>query len=170
MPYRRRYRRYRSIGYSRSIKPVKYSNETYNFASTLTLAPNQNIKLAFVPSTTIQGVRKLKNFTLSFNSDIDTPLLFALVYVPEGTTPQDISFGTPDQQGNLIPATLYEPNQNVIMSGTLGGPNYAVGRYKSRLARNLNSGDQIFLIVRSVDLTNSVTGNLVMALNYAIAF
>lgn len=167
MPYRRRYRR--SYRLTRAIKPVKYSNETYTFASSVTLAPNTTYPAAFIPSTNIQGTRKLKNFTLSFNTTIDTPLLFAIVYVPEGTQPSDLNFGG-IAEGDLVPSTLYEPNQNVIMSGTLGGPNYSVGRYKSRLARNLNSGDQIFLVIRSVDNTNSVTGDLTVLLNFAIAF
>ena len=167
MPYRRRYRR--SYRLTRAIKPVKYSNETYTFAASITLAPNTTYPAAFIPSTNIQGTRKLKNFTLSFNTTIDTPLLFAIVYVPEGTQPSDLNFGG-ISEGDLIPSTLYEPNQNVIMSGTLGGPNYSVGRYKSRLARNLNSGDQIFLVIRSVDNSNSVTGDLTVLLNFAIAF
>lgn len=168
MPYRRRYRR--SYKLTRAIKPVKYSNETFVFASGLGIAPQSTYSAAFVPSTNIQGTRKLKNFTLTFNTNFDTPLLFAIVYVPEGTEASDLGFGTLEGS-DLVPRTLYEPNQNVIMSGTIGGPNYSVGRYKSRLARNLNSGDQIMLVLRSTQNTGDpINGDLVVLLNFAIAF
>lgn len=167
MPYRRRYRRAYRI--SRPLKSIKYSNETFTFADELSFAPLKTYAAAFVPATTIQGTRKLKNFTLSFNTNLQVPVLFALVYVPEGTQPSDISYGGLVQT-DLVPSTLYEPNQNVIMSGTIGGPNYSVGRYKSRLARNLNSGDQIFIVLRSIDESNTVTGSVIVLLNFAIAF
>ena len=168
----RRYRRYRRYPISRSIKPVKYSNETFSFANALTLAAGETYSVEFVKSTTIAGIRKLKNFTLSFNTDLEFPAFFAIVYVPEGTEPLSLNFGSTISDTVLTPSSLYEPNQNVIMSGTIGGPNFAVGRYSTRLARNLNSGDRICLVVRTTKSGESAsdTGNVAMSLNYAIAF
>lgn len=166
----RRYRRYRRYPLSRPIKSVKYSNETFSFANSLTLAAGDTYHVEFVPATTVAGIRKLKNFTLSFNTSLAIPAFFAIVYVPEGTEPLSLNFGSTISTTTLTPASLYEPNQNVILSGTIGGPNFSVGRYSSRLARNLNSGDRICLVFRTTKSTGTDTGDIAMSLNYAIAF
>lgn len=166
----RRYRRYRRYPISRSVKSVKYSNETFSFANTLTLTSGETYHCVFVPATTVAGIRKLKNFTLSFNTSLASPAFFAIVYVPEGTEPLSLNFGSTSSSTTLTPASLYEPNQNVIMSGTIGGPNFSVGRYSTRLARNLNSGDRICIVFRTTKSSDSDTGDIAMSLNYAIAF
>lgn len=172
-------RRYRRSGrYVRRLKTVKYSNETFNatFASSGTAATANTVLITQIDN---QGTRKVKNFELSFstgtsiynNSEVSVPnqapTLWALVYVPQGNMPQNISIGT------STASTLYEPNQNVIMSGILPpGKTTLPIRYKSRLARNLNSGDYIALVTRdaTAGLTNPGVRSITASLNYAISF
>lgn len=177
-------RRYtRSGKYTRRVKTVKYSNETYNFTDALTVNSPSTKTVAW--STVIsaidqQGVRKCKNFELtltggpfySTTSDQPTeavPLFWALVYVPQGTQPSEINIGSYE-----APASLYEPNQNVIMSGVWPGDLTAPYVKRTRLARNLNSGDSIAFVVAvpsfKSDDSIKYDKNIAMTLNYAISF
>lgn len=165
MPRRRRYYR-RSYGLVK-----KYSNETYGFLNTLSNpASTQQYWTAFVPSATTLGTRKCKNFTLSIIcGNANLLYQFALVYVPEGTNPQALRLGTEAESQILQSTSIYEPNQNVILSGFGGGPDGTSVRIRSRLARNLNSGDALCLIIRPlVTLTADV--NFAGQLNYAVTF
>lgn len=153
----RRYRRYRP---RRALKTARYSNETVPMTQGVLLTSQtaenvitdyfnneNNIAVEVVGATTAQGMRKVKNFTLNMvivgstasgiyavQNNFLAPVYWALVYVPQG---QDVSDVTP---GGV---SLYEPNQNVIMSGILQ-PNDNVITKRTRLARNLNSGDKIY--------------------------
>ena len=140
---------------TRSVKAVKYSNETYtqSVASNSGLLGdwNNSIPLNLVPATQTAGMRKAKNFTLSMQyTPFDAPVAFALVYVPEGQEPQPINRAA-WSTSETAPTSLYEPNQNVILQGLL--PTTCNGRleFRTRLARNLNSGDTIYLVLRSID-------------------
>lgn len=172
-------RRYRRSGrYTRRLKTVKYSNETFNAVidSSGTNATSNTVLITQIDN---QGTRKVKNFELSFSTgpsiynsnpvaDANSaPTIWALVYVPQGNVPQNISIGT------STASTLYEPNQNVIMSGILPpGKTSQPIRYKSRLARNLNSGDYIALVTRdaTAGLNNPGNRKIAASLNYAISF
>lgn len=172
-------RRYtRSGRYTRRVKTVKYSNETYNYAGLYTVANaavKNNWSETLISAIDTQGVRKCKNFELSltgtpFENDQGTvahaPMFFALVYVPQGTDPSVINIGNPDAC-----ASLYEPNQNVIMSGVWPSDLTAPFVKKTRLARNLNSGDRIVLCLSSPQFgEGSYSKNLAVTLNYAISF
>ena len=62
-----------------------------------------------------------------------------------------------------------EPNQNVIMQGLLPLTSNSRQEFRTRLARNLNSGDTIFLCLRPViDITN--IPDLTAQLNFAICY
>ena len=146
----RRYVKRRTFG-----KRNKYSVEQTCFSLTLPTieGAGDNLQsqnsIAIVPPTDVQGMRKVKNFTISFASvdhqtggSEDRSFYYALVYVPQGY-----------QTGVLFsPAynnarTLYSANQYVIASGIIdlsAGPQ----RVFSRLSRNLNSGDNIYLILK----------------------
>ena len=98
-----------------------------------------------VPSTAIQGMRKVKHLTISVAGDESSSSMtppsssyWALVYVPQGTQPNTM---------NLTGTTgMYEPNQFVMNCGVFdfsAGPT----RIRSPLSRNLNSGDSIVLIM-----------------------
>lgn len=107
---------------------------------------------------TIQGTRKVKNFSVTFLGDIQRPTLFALVYKPEGV---DIKALTP---GN---GSIYEPNQNVLMTGIFekGQQN----KWFTRLGRNLNSGDSIVLLI-AVYSDDAIQYNWGAQITYAISF
>lgn len=161
--------------YSRRIKTVKYSNETTNASGDFTIVDgNQHLFLPLIAPSNVQGTRKCKNFELSLcgstwtgeNVPDGVPISWALVYVPEGTQPGDI------RQGALgTPASLYEPAQNVIMSGIWPGNLTSNYKVKTRLARNLNSGDSVYLILRaSINQPDGAQKSVVVNLNYAIAY
>ena len=137
------------------MKAVKYSNETFtqSVAQSAGLVAdwNNSIALNLVPATQSAGMRKAKNFSLSMQyTPFDAPVAFALVYVPEGQEPQSINRAA-WSTSETAPTSLYEPNQNVILQGLL--PTECNGRleFRTRLARNLNSGDTIYLVLRSID-------------------
>ena len=169
----------------KAYKRISYSNETTSFNTTTVITagatPNfpsfgegaSNMGLVLVAPVTNQGKRKCKNFTLSISTKGNSvPLVGVLVYVPEGTNPSTLLIGNASQSG----ASLYEPNQNVIMQFVLNpvGTTFAgsdVQRFYSRLARNLDSGDRICLIlVPAVAANDSQDINVTGTLNYAISY
>lgn len=172
-------RRYRRTGrYTRRLKTVKYSNETRAFNFEYTFDGNQKA-VSIITVNSEQGMRKAKNFTLNIGannlniggavSSEHVPIAFALVYVPQGTTPSVIAFGT-ESQGVISTTSLYEPNQNVILSGMIM-PGDTSRTFYSRLARNLNSGDAIGLCIRSpINGGATAKSQVVCSLNYAISF
>jgi len=96
-----------------------------------------------VAPVAVQGMRKVKNLTVSLsnNNPSDVPCFWwAVVYVPAGTTPSPLTV-----TGGST--SLYEPNQFVMECGYFD-PNAGPLRVHTRLARNLNSGDGIALILR----------------------
>lgn len=170
--------RTRSRRRARGLKTVRYSNETTSIATPLP-ASQAGKSLVFanlVKGIDQQGIRKVKNFTLRVTHGCPTPLFFALVYVPAGQTAAGLKFGTYTPEGGAVPASLYEPNQNVIMCGTIdtGSATYPTqaSTFRTRLARNLNSGDSIALVLGqgfSPSGENSPF-NFALTLNYAICF
>lgn len=119
---------------------------------------NYQTDLLVVPPSSVQGMRKVKHLTVSFSSQSDSIMVYALVYVPLGYDANTINYPS---QGNAI--STYEPNQYVMSTGVLdftGGPL----RIRTPLSRNLNSGDSIHLILA----TESVSPTLVAQVKYAI--
>lgn len=177
----RRYKKYRRS--YKSFKMAKYSNET--FCSEIELSSDtlgeRAVSICYiVPETNTLGTRKVKNIKLSFNIEQlqvidqnqnatahDARIMFALVYVPEGTAPSVPVLG----QGNIA-TSFYEPNQNVIMTGICD--NHQIYNFKTRLARNLNSGDSIALVFLQLDKVEEANTTYVTPVtfncNYAIAF
>lgn len=158
--------------YTRRIKTVKYSNETAAVSGIWEITDGkQNILLGMIPSIEQQGVRKCKNFELSmvsqqWSNNENVPVFWALVYVPEGTEANALHLGAGD-----VTASLYEPNQNVIMSGVWPSNQTANYKVKTRLARNLNAGDSIWLVLRTAaTVANNVTKPYAISMNYAISF
>ena len=96
-----------------------------------------------VAPSEIQGMRKVKHLTISLsNAGNDAmPLWWCIQYVPAGYEPQKLRISNTGGGTNLVSA-----NQNVMASGVIdfsAGPT----RIYSRLARNLNSGDNIYLVL-----------------------
>lgn len=114
-----------------------------------------------VGSTNIQGVRKVKNFQICIPEFPEDYGVWALVYVPEGLTFTDIHLPTTD---NAV--SIYEPNQNIIMAGRTSPQAQTV---RSRLARNLGSGDAIYF---GIKLGSGAAGDIAtqVIVSYAIKF
>lgn len=181
----RRYRRYRS---RRALKSVKYSSETRKcYFSTVDAQPGNSsfTGQVVVPANQNQGMRKVKNFTVNISTIFSSPTAYDdmmtsvhsgdvcpavtwfLVYVPAG---QDVT--DPIVYGDTF-NSLYEPNQNVIISGVTD----IFGNTKTsrtRLSRNLNSGDAVALIVYypgTTDTFGSASSIKCEAvINYAICY
>lgn len=121
--------------------------------------------LLVVPATSLMGNRKVKNFTLKIAArGNESPIIGALVYCPEGTLPSNLST-------QLSSQSLYEPNQNVIMTFIIqpscdrDAEGYVTTYFtpptvtvSNRLARNLSSGDSIVLLMSAVDEINAGDG------------
>ena len=156
---RRYYRR------TRPLKTVRYSNETYNATNLFSLSAGTQAHMTLISSVDAQGTRKTKNFTLLFVFAGPVPLVFALVYVPQSQQPSTLMLGAADG-----PVALYEPNQNVIMSGYITPQSNTAPTFRTRLARNLNSGDRICLVVKAVTDVDINNVGLGIMLNYAISY
>ena len=135
----------------RSVNRDKYSIENTSvyfpsswteFAATTDTPVTLQTSIPVLPPSDVQGMRKVKHLTLSFSCEQNqVPVFYALVFVPQGYDPNTLQIPKP---GFAI--SLYEPNQYVMSSGVLdftGGPL----RVRCPLARNLNSGDSIHLIL-----------------------
>lgn len=165
-----RYRRYRR-SFKPTLRKVKYSNETMTCSFAFD-NPSNSLSvqkgIALIPELPGQGMRKVKNFSISISgTSAYVQFAYALVYVPQGTQPTALGLGSTENA-----ASLYEPNQNVIMSGLINnGIGNGVVRNYSRLARNLNSGDQICIILRPLNGHDQASQSLfVVSLNYAICY
>lgn len=180
----RRYRRRHRYTIARPLKTTKYSNETYASLVDLvtnTLNTRSTASVYVIPDVLggVLGTRKAKNFTLRICAQETrviresetgykrSMIAFALVYLPEGNLPGSIQYGN-----GSTSQSLYEPNQNVILSGIVDSTQ--VYTFKTRLARNLNAGDNI--TIQFMDLTINDQDNqtiltpLAVTCNYAISF
>ena len=140
MPYRRPYKR------ARYGKRLKYSiqQRAFSFLADVGGSTQQVI----VPPTTVEGMRKVKHITINLSADGDTRFYWALVYVPQGETVHAINLTST--------AGMYEPNQFVMNCG-ITDTNAGPIRYYSPLARNLNDGDAIYLVVLPTNVTTGPT-------------
>ena len=136
------------------------ADEWDEIEATATTQTSHQFNRAVIPSTDIQGMRKVKHMTLTFSSSVDLRVLYALVYVPEGYNPNLINLPLNGQ-----PGSLYEPNQYVMSAGVLdfsGGPL----RIRTPLSRNLNSGDSIYLVLAQTQ--QDASAPLTVNVQYAI--
>lgn len=151
---------------------AKYSFETTNINAIVNATNTQQTVYTIVPEVTSYGKRKVKNFTISLCADnTDTPLLCCLVYVPQGTQASAINTAanTSTQTGELV-ASMYEPNQNVITSFVINAKDTNVTLRKSFLARNLDSGDKIQLIIKNYVVTQDDNIQVLGTISYAIKY
>ena len=115
-----------------------------------------------------QGVRKVKNFSISLNGYWKTqglgtpsPLTYLLVYIPSGITTPTVPNPSSD------PSELYPANQYVILQGNFNSKKPKLS--SNKLARNLNSGDEIKLIIKN-PVSSAQAGEILVNINYAIAY
>ena len=136
-----RYPKYsRRINKSRDKYSVEHTAITLNTGAEIVNGAYQGAQV-IVPSSNVQGMRKVKHLTLSMSlspGTESTVLYWALVYVPQGYNPNTLNVQSA--------SSFYEPNQNVMSCGLID-PDAGPIRIRSVISRNLNSGDSIVLIV-----------------------
>ena len=138
-----------------------------------------------VANTDAQGVRKVKNFTLTLTANYNDyadnkyiegdeeinnltatndilPLTYALIYVPSQQTDLPLNASSPAFKN------LYGINNYVILSGTIDKNNTIC--VKSKLARNLNAGDSIKLKIHNGTGKQIKDVFIYATLNYAISY
>ena len=98
-----------------------------------------------VPATGNQGSRTVGNWAITVPVPQDKQYFWALVFVPQGTTANNLFNTTGGLEGSL-----YEPNQFVIASGVADG-NAGPIRIRSKMKRTLQSNDFISLIIACQD-------------------
>jgi len=89
------------------------------------------------------------NYTGGAEQTSLTDLAWALVFVPEGYNPNNLD-GRSEH-------SFYEPNQYVMAAGYCD-PNAGPVRISSPVSRNLNSGDQIVLVIGSTVAPVTICG------------
>ena len=113
----------------------------------------------------VTGVRKVKNFKITFNTSYGNAgsppsFYFALVYVPKGYSPNEVfPQGVND---------LYSPANNVILCGFLDTSDPAQQTWFSPLSRNLNAGDGLALVYKNLDPSKNTPSQVLI--QYAITF
>ena len=158
MPYRKRY------FHKRSYNPDKYSIE--HTAVTINLQGDSGDGVlrgsqTVVPAILQQGMRKVKHLTVSFAlfpNVSDHPLYWAVVYVPYQTNPNGLSLTSG--------GAFYEPS-NFVMGCGIIDPQAGPNRIHIPLARNLNQGDRIELLVGTPN-TSSQTVSVQAIVQYAV--
>nr|QIR82171.1 capsid protein [unidentified] len=165
MAYRRRQYR-RSSG-----QRDKYSVEQTGFSELFPAAVTNGLHQAavqVVAPDSAQGMRKVKHLTVSLtynnmgNKEDVAELFWALVFVPQGYTPNALYSATGSVSGSL-----YEPNQFVMNAGIVD-PSAGPIRFRSPVSRNLNSGDSIYLIVGTTYVGDSGAYGFYGVVRYAI--
>lgn len=163
---------YRRVAYPRRraftprpVKSVKYSCEHHAISDEIAGDASNPRKMnkPLIAAMATGGMRKAKNFTLDLvcTAEDVQPITFALVYVPEGQGEPSLTTTGEDS------TTLYEPNQNVIISGIISSDGQK-NRFTTKLARNLNAGDNIGICFMAPPNANGVVVNAL--LTYSITF
>lgn len=118
-------------------------------------------QIPIVPPSTIEGVRQVARMTVTLTAtgeiqgNSQANIYWALVYIPEGAVTSAL-FPT-----NTV---LFQPSNYVLASGmndSTAGPI----RISSRLKKNLNAGDQIYLLTATRE-----QGEYEGLVRYAICF
>jgi len=131
---------------SRYYKKSNWSHENkgcnFDVPATQTNGLYQNGSV-IVPAINTQGIRTVGNWNITVPCALTTNgvAYWALVFVPQGTSPNALFSTTGTLEGSL-----YEPNQFVIASG-ISESDAGPIRIRSKIMRKLNSGDQISLII-----------------------
>lgn len=121
-----------------------------------------------VPQSQVAGIRKVKNFSINFATDTPVPLLFAIMYLPEGTTatntvPRINPSGSADTFVEML-----EANQWVIGCGSI--VQGAINQFRTRMSRNLNNGDSVWLYVWKTQGNDTAERFVNATGNYAIRY
>jgi len=161
---------YKKRVYKRA-SPNKYSVEQKLFTTTLATLSGQSRQAAIqvVPPSGTEGMRKVKHVTSSVMllddtvTDRGSAVFWALVYVPEGYTVNGLNISS----ASAAPSSVYEPSQFVMSCG-VSDPTAGPIRVSSRVSRNLNQGDSIYLVVGMYVTNSTVTPTVQGMVRYAI--
>lgn len=154
-----RYRRRRAFGRKRKYN---IENRPVSFQSPIGTENGyyQN-QIPIVPPSTLEGVRQVARMTVTLTDTGDVQgtsqsnVYWALVYIPEGAVTSALFPTT---------TTLFQPSNYVLASGIADG-NAGPIRISSRLRKNLNAGDQIYLLTATRE-----QGSYEGLVRYAICF
>lgn len=174
MSSRRGYRRRDYIPRNYISKASKYQfvpfSIQFNYSTLDPLTPG--IINVLVPTSTVAGIRKVKNFNINFVSNTTDPLLFAVLYIPEGAdtanlTPNINGFNV---DGSKVFAELFAANQWVIGCGSIVAG--ALNNWKTRMSRNLNNGDSVYMFIWQLQPNDRVVSTVKVNAtgNYAIRY
>lgn len=126
----------------------------------------RQVLVPIVPAISQEGVRKVKNISVSMaiqddNSNAsDNSIYWALIYAPEGTIINELK-----KDGEL-----YQPSNFVINSGIFDSQNTSKYRISSRLARNLNANDRIYLLLGQDATSSDGPSRIAWLVRYAVCF
>lgn len=144
------------------VRP-RWSRENTTIRATSPQTAFQTFGTNIVPSSVIQGMRTVGNFSVTLTAgsnsggDSSSPIYWALVYVPQGQTTATL---------NLTDgASLYEPNQYVIACG-VNDPTAGPIRIRSSMKRKLNSGDFVSLLMASATTSALYVGSVSYSVKY----
>ena len=153
------YRRRRTWRVRRAAK-YSIQQKALQFAA----AQGQTTTVAVVPSTVVEGMRKVKHITVNATVQGESDAFYwAIVYVPQGTTPNAIQIST-----SATSPGMYEPNQFCMNCGVVDGTAGPI-RFGSPVARNLNDGDAIYLLVRPIPSQTGQNISVIATVRYAIS-
>jgi hypothetical protein len=132
-------------------------------ASTAGLADQAvTYKFLIVPGTNINGLRHATGFSLDvITANLQIPVYFALVYVPEGITANGLmlNISTPDN-----PTSFYVPEQHVLCSGIATAA--TVVHARSVGSRALSSQDTIYFLARGFGPNAGVAFRCVFSISF----
>ena len=120
--FRKRYQSKDKYSIEQTLINTPASTEWELLPAIGSLAATRQVAYSILPPTDVQGMRKVKHFTLSFTATVDVqPFYYALVFVPSGYNPQRVNLPT---EGIAIDA--YDANQFVLSQGVL---DFSGGQY-----------------------------------------
>lgn len=150
--YRRKFN-YRKRKYNIENRPLEFETP---IATENGYHQNQ---ILIVPPTATEGVRQVARMTVTLtcaSEEVLSNIYWALVYIPEGAV-----------TSSLFPnaTTLFQPSNYVLASGIADSSAGPI-RISSRLKKNLNASDQIYLLTACKQQQLTFEG----LVRYAIAF
>lgn len=149
--------------YYRARHKYNVENRPLSFAAPNTQENNyyQN-QIEVVPATLVEGVRQVAHMTITLTqySDTTRPVFWALVYIPEGVTTTAL-FPTNTE--------LFRPSNYVLATG-VNDPTAGPIRIYSRLKKNLNAGDRIFLLTAVSKQSTSDVVQFIGLVRYSICY
>lgn len=111
----------------------------------------------------------VRDFPPKFANQDGYNILIYIIYLPEGFDIKTQTLTLPTATKDEIPkiSSVYSPSQNVLWSGMISF-NSGVVNFRVPISKNMNGGDQIIILARSLGQTNYLEFHL--NYTYAIAY